>query len=94
MVLRKKFYIYFQYKHNLVLGKTYSFLTALGNGKTFSYNEKIPGREEMMVGAQYMVADLAMVIPPRDPHWTRHPPELLEQSFCTWLENTYINVDM
>ena len=76
------------------MGKTYCFLTALGNGKTFSYHEKIPGKEEMTVGAQYTAADPAMVIPPRDPHWTRHPPELLEQSFCTWLENAYIHIAM
>lgn len=41
-----------------------------------------------------MVAGLAMVILPRDPHWTRHPPALLVQSFCTWLKNTYIPINM
>lgn len=47
----------------------------------------------MTVGVQYTVADQAMVILPRDPHWTRHPPVLLEQSFCTWLKSTYIHID-
>lgn len=47
-----------------------------------------------MVGVQYMVADLAVVILPRDPHWTRHPPVLLGQSFCTCglKENKYIHI--
>lgn len=65
------------------------------NGKTsFYYSYDIPGKAEMMVEVRYTVADLAMVILPRDPHWTRHPPASLEQSFCTWLKDTYKCVDM
>lgn len=35
----------------------------------------VPGKAEMMEGVLCMVVDLVMVILPRDPHWTKHPPK-------------------